>query len=209
MLVALLLAACAHTESPAPASPASAPAEAPAPEAAPAAPPAPEAPAMGAVATLEARSGSTVGGVVRFTEDAAGVKVLIEVTGATPGDHAVHVHEKGDCSAPDATSAGGHFNPMGHAHGAPDASPHHPGDFGNVTVGADGKGTKELTTKDITLGEGQTKVVGLAVIVHEKADDFVTQPTGAAGGRQACGIVKASDAAAAPAEAPATPTPAQ
>jgi len=141
-----------------------------------------------ATATLESRSTSTVTGTVTFTPSAVGVNVVIDLAGATPGDHAVHIHEKGDCSAPDATSAGSHFNPAAMAHGDHDAAVHHPGDFGNVTVGADGKGHKELTTTSITLGDGVTKVVGLAVIVHEKPDDF-SQPTGNAGGRQACGVI--------------------
>ncbi|MFZ5478129.1 MAG: superoxide dismutase family protein, partial [Myxococcota bacterium] len=157
----------------------------PAAEPAPAPAPAPE---KKAVAKLEARSGSTVTGTVTLTEAGDAVKVRIELAGATPGDHAVHVHEKGDCSAPDGSSAGSHFNPGGHAHGAPDAGEHHPGDFGNVTVGPDGTGTKELETSAFKLAGEGVVVSGLAIIVHEKPDDF-SQPTGNAGGRQACGII--------------------
>jgi Cu-Zn family superoxide dismutase len=184
MILALLLACGGKTPdaTPAPEAPAAPAPAAPAPP-----PPAPE---KTAVATLESRSGSTVTGTVTFTERADDVSVVIDLKGATPGEHAVHVHEKGDCSAPDAASAGGHFNPGGHAHGAPDSAvaEHHPGDFGNVVVGPDGTGKKELTTKSFRLtGEGVV-VNGLAVIVHEKPDDF-SQPTGNAGGRQACGVV--------------------
>lgn len=150
-----------------------------------------QAPTMEAVAPLEGRSGTKTGGTVTFRQEPTGdVRVVIDLVGATPGEHAVHVHEKGDCSAPDGTSAGGHFNPQGHAHGLPDAPQHHPGDFGNVAVGPDGKGHKELVTKAITLGEGPTRVAGLAVIVHEKPDDG-SQPVGNAGARQACGVIKA------------------
>ncbi len=142
-----------------------------------------------AVATLEPRSGSTVTGTVTFLQKKDTVKVVIKLAGATPGDHAVHIHEKGDCSAPDATSAGSHFNPMQMEHGDHAAAMHHPGDFGNVTVKAEGIGAKSLTTTGFTLAPGQPlSVNALAVIVHEKADDF-SQPTGNAGGRQACGVI--------------------
>lgn len=142
-----------------------------------------------ATATLVSKSGSTVTGLVTFSQVGTEVKVKIEVKGATPGNHAVHIHEKGDCSAADAASAGGHFNPMGHQHGDSSSPQRHPGDFGNVSVGSEGTGVKEITTSSFTLASGQPLSVGnLSVIVHEKADDF-SQPTGNAGGRQACGII--------------------
>jgi Cu-Zn family superoxide dismutase len=141
-----------------------------------------------ATATIEARSGSSLTGTATFAEVAEGVRVVIEVAGAPPGDHAVHVHENGDCSAPDASSAGSHFNPENHAHGGPHTAERHPGDFGNLTVGADGTGRLELVTKDLTVGESPISVVGLSIIVHEKADDF-SQPVGNAGGRIGCGVI--------------------
>src|SRR6185436_567853 len=95
-----------------------------------------------------------------FVEADGGVEVTISVEGLTPGDHGWHVHEKGDCSAPDAKSAGDHFNPEKHQHGAPDAAEHHAGDFGNVTAGKDGKATKTFTMKGVTVKEGPTSVVG-------------------------------------------------
>lgn len=142
-----------------------------------------------ATATLEPRSGSTVTGTVTFLQKKENVKVVIQLAGATPGDHAVHIHEKGDCSAPDATSAGSHFNPEHKDHGDMMSAMHHPGDFGNVTIGADGTGTKSFTTQAFTLAPGQLlSVNALSVIVHEKVDDF-SQPTGNAGARQACGVI--------------------
>lgn len=141
-----------------------------------------------ATATIEARSGSSLTGTATFTEVADGVRVVVEVAGAPPGDHAVHVHENGDCSAPDASSAGSHFNPEHHAHGGPHTAERHPGDFGNLTVGADGTGRLELVTKDLTVGESPVSVVGLSIIVHEKVDDF-SQPVGNAGGRIGCGVI--------------------
>lgn len=154
-------------------------------------PPAP----VSAKATLEPKSDSTVAGTVTLVQTGADVKVTISLTGASPGEHAVHIHEKGDCSAPDGSSAGSHFNPMQHQHGDVMSEMKHPGDFGNVTVGSEGTGMKEFTTTSITLVAGQqTTVTDLAVIVHAKADDF-SQPVGNAGGRQACGILKLEGAA--------------
>src|SRR5262245_10730670 len=111
-------------------------------------------PAGPASATLEARSGSTVSGIAEFVMHDDEMMITVMLKEASPGQHAVHVHEKGDCSAPDASSAGGHFNPGGHQHGAPDAKEHHAGDFGNITIGADGTGKLMIHSHDLTLGSG-------------------------------------------------------
>ena len=160
-----------------------------APEEKPAAPASPPAPKT-ATAALAATAKSKVTGTITFKETEGGLEVTANVENLTPGDHAWHVHEKGDCSAPDASSAGGHFNPESHQHGAPDAEQHHAGDFGTLTAGKDGKATKTFTMKGIGLGDAATSVVGKGFIVHEKKDDFKTQPTGNAGGRVACGVIK-------------------
>src|SRR5262245_33992355 len=119
----------------------------------------------GAVASLDARSGSTVTGTAEFVDNGDGsVKATVKITGAAPGQHGLHIHDKGDCSAADGMSAGGHFNPGSVGHGAPTAAPHHAGDLGNITVGADGKGTLTITSKDLSIGDGPTSVVGHAVI---------------------------------------------
>lgn len=143
-----------------------------------------------ATAKLAPTAKSKVTGTVTFKEVDDGVEVTANIENLKPGEHAFHVHEKGDCSAPDATSAGGHFNPENHKHGAPDAAERHAGDFGNLTAGKDGKATKTITMKGINLGDGPNSVVGKGFIVHEKKDDFKTQPTGNAGGRVACGVVE-------------------
>ena len=144
-----------------------------------------------ATAMIEARSGSTLTGTATFTQSAGGgVHIVVDVNNAPEGVHAVHLHEKGDCSAPDATSAGGHFNPGHMPHGSPDAPNHHAGDFGNMTVGSDGHGHLELDSAVLTLAPGEMSVVGHAIVVHAKADDMTTQPTGNAGGRIGCGVVK-------------------
>jgi len=151
-----------------------------------------EAPAAGkhATATLAPTAGNNVQGTVELTETAAGLEIKAHLTGLTPGDHGFHIHAKGDCSAPDGTSAGGHFNPGNHQHGAPDAADHHEGDLGNITAGADGTADKTMTVTDINLGDGANSVVDKAFIVHAKADDLKTQPTGDAGARVACGVIK-------------------
>jgi Cu-Zn family superoxide dismutase len=154
--------------------------------------PAAQAPAAAkATAAIEGRSGSNLSGNATFTEKSGGgVHVSVDVTGAPEGVHAVHLHDKGDCSAPDASSAGGHFNPTSTTHGSPDAPNHHAGDFGNMTVGADGKGHVELDTTMLSVSAGPNSVMGRGIIVHAKADDMQTQPTGNAGGRIGCGVVK-------------------
>jgi Cu-Zn family superoxide dismutase len=91
-------------------------------------------------------------------------------------------------------SAGGHFNPSNHKHGAPDAEEHHEGDLGNITAGKDGKGTVTITIKDVTLAEGDKSIVGKGFIVHAKKDDLKTQPTGNAGDRVACGTITLDEA---------------
>jgi Cu-Zn family superoxide dismutase len=147
--------------------------------------------APGAAAALEPRSGSQVAGTAEFADAGGGeLKVTIRVANATPGKHGVHLHETGDCAAPDAASAGKHFNPTNMSHGGPEGGPHHSGDLGNIDVGADGTGTLTLTTKDLTLADGPNGVVGRAVIVHEKIDDLTSQPAGNSGPRVSCGVVK-------------------
>jgi Cu-Zn family superoxide dismutase len=187
------------------------PAEAPAAQTPPAEPPAAqtpppaEAPAAGqpaagepaagggggmAVAEMKPASNSKVSGTITFTEKDGKAEVAIDLKGLTPGEHGFHIHEKGDCSSPDAKSAGGHFNPDSKQHGAPDAPEHHAGDFGNVTAGADGTIKTTMTVDFVTVADGPHSAVGKAVIVHEKKDDLKTQPTGDAGGRVACGVVE-------------------
>jgi superoxide dismutase, Cu-Zn family len=141
-----------------------------------------------AIAVLHPASGSQVMGAVTFTKMGDTVKVVADVTGLTPGKHGFHIHEFGDCSAADASSAGGHFNPGHHQHGAPDAADRHAGDLGNIEADSSGKAHLEWTDKVMKL-DGSASIVGHAVIVHEKADDLKTQPTGNAGGRLACGVI--------------------
>ncbi len=142
-----------------------------------------------AVAQLNPTQNNKVHGTVTFLQESGGVRVKAEVTGLTPGKHGFHIHEKGDCSAPDGSSAGGHFNPGGMAHGAPDADQRHAGDLGNLVADESGKATLNWLDKHLSF-TGTNSIVGRGVIVHAKADDMKSQPAGDAGGRIACGVIE-------------------
>lgn len=153
------------------------------------------------VATIEARSGSQVAGTVTFTEriwrysgkDNLVVDVNYNITGLTPGDtRGFHIHEIGDCSAPDAKSAGSHFNPGRHAHGPAENPLSHAGDLGNITANPAGRAEGELRgLSKFSLQPTRTNnVLGRAVIVHGGQDDLVSQPSGNAGPRVGCGVIK-------------------
>lgn len=142
-------------------------------------------------ATIEPRSGSNVRGWATFTDrSTGGVAVVVHIENAPPGTHGLHVHEKGDCSAPDASSAGAHFNPGGMPHAGPTETHRHAGDLGNITIESNGTGHLELVTDLLTVRPGPNSVVGKSVVFHEKADDLTSQPSGNAGGRLGCGVVQ-------------------
>jgi Cu-Zn family superoxide dismutase len=140
-----------------------------------------------AIAVLHSASGSKVTGTITFTTTGDTVQMVADITGLTPGKHAFHIHEFGDCSAADASSAGSHFNPTKKAHGAPDAAEHHVGDMGNLEADSSGKAHLELKSNMLKFS-GETSILGRSVIVHEKVDDW-SQPVGNAGGRVACGVI--------------------
>jgi Cu-Zn family superoxide dismutase len=142
----------------------------------------------GAAATLEARSGSKVSGVVSFR--ASGDKLLVSgsFSGLTPNaEHGFHVHEKGDCSAPDASSAGGHFNPTGTPHG-PAGAAHHAGDLPNIRADAAGNASYQVAIEGVDIA-GPLGIVGRSVVVHRDRDDYTSQPAGNSGPRIACGVI--------------------
>lgn len=142
-----------------------------------------------AMAPLQAKSGSQVGGTIFFTEQPGGVRVVARVTGLKPNqEHGFHVHEKGDCTASDAMSAGGHFNPTAQPHG-PQAMAHHGGDMPALKADAVGNAEATFMIEGVTLGGATDGVVGRAVVVHAQPDDYKTQPTGNSGGRIACGVI--------------------
>jgi Cu-Zn family superoxide dismutase len=142
-----------------------------------------------AVAVLSPTAGQHCHGVVRFTQEGDSVKVVADLEGLNPGQkHAFHIHQFGDCSAPDGMSAGGHYNPEGHKHGLPDTEERHAGDLGNVQADDQGKAHYEITVNNISINGSKNPIIGHAVIVHAKIDDG-SQPVGNAGGRIACGVI--------------------
>jgi Cu-Zn family superoxide dismutase len=176
LALAALFAGCAQQgDTEAPAEPATEPVEA----------------ASQAVAVIEAKSGSQLTGMATFSEMDGTVTLQLDVQNVTPGVHAVHLHEIGDCSAEDGTSAGGHWNPTVVDHGEWGADPFHLGDIGNFVVGQDGTGYVQLTTNLWSISTGaDNDVVGRSIIVHAGEDDLTSQPSGAAGGRIGCGVIE-------------------
>lgn len=153
-----------------------------------AAPAALGAPVTKAVAVLQPTKDSAVRGSVSFSRVAEGVRVVARVEGLTPGLHGFHVHEFGDCSAPDGASAGAHFNPAGAQHAGPHEPLRHAGDMGNVEANPQGVAVVDYVDPQASF-EGASSILGRGVIVHASADDLKTQPTGNAGGRLACGVI--------------------
>ncbi len=143
---------------------------------------------------MEPKSDTQTKGSVTFTEEDGVVKMVASFSGLQEGTHAIHLHEKADCSADDGTSTGGHWNPTREQHGKwGDPAGYHKGDIGNFEADAQGNGEVNFETDEWCIGcEDDTKnIIGKAVIVHTGEDDFVTQPTGDAGGRISCGgIIK-------------------
>ncbi len=143
-----------------------------------------------AIAMLAPTEGNTASGVVEFEQDGDTMRIHLRIEGLTPnGRHGLHIHEKGDCRAPDASSAGGHFNPHGSLHGGPESEVRHAGDLGNIRADANGAVEKEFEVSGLSLGTGDDSIIGRAVIVHAQADDLVSQPSGNAGPRIACGLI--------------------
>jgi Cu-Zn family superoxide dismutase len=145
-----------------------------------------------AAANLAPTAGNRAAGTVTFTPMGDRVRVVAKVTGLTQGMHGFHIHEKGDCSAADAMSAGGHFNPTNKPHGNPAAGDHHGGDMPMLEADAAGNAALDVTLDTITLDTGASGVVGRAVVVHKDPDDYKTQPTGNSGARVACGVIAAT-----------------
>tara|TARA_A100000171_G_C2140207_1_gene154662 strand:- start:11327 stop:11926 length:600 start_codon:yes stop_codon:yes gene_type:complete len=139
---------------------------------------------------LESKSDSKATGTVAFKEDNGTVTMKAKIMGLSPGTHAIHIHEKADCSSPDGTSSGGHWNPTFEDHGKwGDENGFHRGDIGNFEANEQGEGTVTITTDLWCIGCGDEKkdILGKAIIVHQGVDDFTSQPSGDAGARVSCG----------------------
>lgn len=153
-------------------------------------------PAEYAEAEILPTEGQTTGGLIKLTRTGEGVRIQGRVTGLEPGAHGFHIHENGDCSAADASSAGGHYEPADDPHGAPEDPPdqHHLGDFGNITAGANGEAEVDISDPELSMS-GPDSIVGKAIIVHAGADDLESQPAGDAGARIGCGVIRALEVA--------------
>jgi len=142
-----------------------------------------------ASAQLAPTKGGQVAGKVVFLQRGDKVMIDARVTGLTPGLHGFHVHEKGDCSAPDASSAGAHFNPRKTDHGGTEGPERHAGDLGNLIADPSGLAVYKAELAGFTLGTGEDSIIGRALVVHGDPDDLLTQPAGNAGPRVACGLI--------------------
>lgn len=141
---------------------------------------------------LKAALGGDVAGALDLVSSDGAVVITGLVTGLKPeSEHGFHIHEKGDCSSPDFKSAGEHFNPTSEPHGNPSAAPHHRGDIPNLRANNEGKADVNARVEGVTLGDkGPNDIVGRAIIVHEKLDDYQTQPAGNSGDRMSCGVIE-------------------
>jgi Cu-Zn family superoxide dismutase len=145
-----------------------------------------------ASAQMKPTAGNAATGTVRFEQSGSKVIVTASITGLKPNaEHGFHVHEKGDCSAPDATSAGGHFNPGGKPHAKYDKAERHSGDVPNLRADAAGTARVLWETDALAVGSGPASVIGRAVVIHRDPDDYASQPAGNSGPRISCGVIVA------------------
>ena len=147
-----------------------------------------------AIARLQPTAGNQVSGELMIRRLGDRLQVTGNVSGLKAGaEHGFHIHEKGDCSAPDGSSAGGHFNPGSSEHGSISTAMHHGGDMPNITANAEGVATIDApVSSNVNIGKGDGfDIIGRGLIVHADADDYKTQPTGNAGARLACAVIKA------------------
>jgi len=145
-----------------------------------------------ATAQLQPTKGSKTFGEATFEQVGDKVRVVVFVQGLRPGqEHGLHIHEVGDCSSGDGMSTKGHFNPFGKPHAHHGSPERHAGDLPALRAGKDGRGNIQVDMDIITVGPGPASIVGRGLIVHADPDDYKTQPTGNAGARIACGVIRA------------------
>lgn len=141
-----------------------------------------------AVAVIHPTEGDSVSGTVTFEKTDNGVQVTAEVSGLSEGKHGFHIHQYGDCTASDGTSAGGHYNPTNNDHGSPTQDNRHMGDMGNLTADGEGNASLNYTDSMIKLN-GSNSIIGRGIVIHGGEDDLKSQPSGAAGPRLGCGVI--------------------
>jgi Cu-Zn family superoxide dismutase len=146
-----------------------------------------------AMAELQPTSGSTARGTVTLVQRGDMVVVQADVAGLAPdSEHGFHIHENGDCSAADASSAGGHFDPSASPHGGPEGEVRHGGDLGNLKADENGRARGSVKVEGISIDDGPDRVVGRAIVIHASPDDLQSQPAGNSGARIACGVINPS-----------------
>jgi len=144
-----------------------------------------------ATAQLQPTKGSKTSGEATFEEAGGKVRVVILVQGLKPGqEHGLHIHEVGDCSSGDGMSTKGHFNPFGKPHAHAGTPERHAGDLPALKADKDGRANVDFMMDVITVGPGPASIVGRGLIVHADPDDYKTQPTGNAGARISCGVIR-------------------
>ena len=147
---------------------------------------------LGAMARLKPTQGNSVSGTLSLNSEQSGVRVGGKIEGLAPNaEHGFHIHEKGDCSAPDASSAGGHFNPTSKPHGNPkQKGAHHLGDMVNLHTNENGVALVDLFIDNAVLHTSQPNdLINKAIVIHKKPDDYTSQPAGNSGDRIACGVI--------------------
>ena len=145
-----------------------------------------------ATAALQPTKGNKAFGEATFEQAGDKVRVIVFAQGLKPGaEHGFHIHEAGDCSSGDGMSAKGHFNPYGKPHGDPKSAERHAGDLPALKAGKDGRAKVDVTVDVLSIGPGPGNVIGRVLIIHADPDDYKTQPTGNAGARLACGVIRA------------------
>ena len=143
-----------------------------------------------AMAMLSPTQGSSVHGTVTFVRTSGVALVIVNMTGFKPDSaHGLHIHESGDCTARDGSSAGGHFNPTSSTHGGPIGPSRHSGDLGNITADTKGEIYASFEIGDVAFGTGQDSIIGRGLVVHADRDDLKSQPAGNSGARVACGMI--------------------